>query len=90
MREYRDTQNYSQVWHTHDNLLVCIGHNQGNEKLVRAAARLTAKLGYSWHAVYVETPKLHTLAEEKRHAILKALKLAQDLGRKNLKPSGCK
>lgn len=30
--------------------------------------------------MYVETPKLHTLAEEKRRAILKALKLAQDLG----------
>ncbi|WGO82829.1 two-component system sensor histidine kinase KdpD [Arsenophonus apicola] len=80
MREYRDTQGYSQVWHTHDNLLVCIGHNTGNEKLVRAAARLAAKLGCSWHAVYVETPKLHELAEEKRRAILKALKLAQDLG----------
>lgn len=80
MREYRNTQGYSQIWHTHDNLLVFTGHNQGNEKLVRAATRLTAKLGCSWHAVYVETPKLNTLTEEKRRAILKALKLAQDLG----------
>ncbi|EKT61704.1 two-component system sensor histidine kinase KdpD [Providencia burhodogranariea] len=80
MREFRDGKGLAPVWHTRDGLLLCIGHNRGNEKLVRAAARLAAKLGSVWHAVYVETPKLHGLPEGHRRAILKVLRLAQDLG----------
>ncbi len=41
---------------TRDSILLCVGHNSGNEKLVRIAARLAARLGCHWHAVYVETP----------------------------------
>ena len=48
----------------------CIGHGSGNEKLVRTAARLAAKFGSVWHAVYVETPQLHALPENQRRAIL--------------------
>ena len=80
MREFRDGKGLAPVWHTRDGLLLCIGHNTGNEKLVRAAARLAAKLGSIWHAVYVETPTLHQLPENQRRAILKALRLAQELG----------
>ncbi|WP_237387472.1 two-component system sensor histidine kinase KdpD [Xenorhabdus sp. Sc-CR9] len=80
MRAFRDTRGQKPVWHTRDNLLLCIGYNAGNEKLIRTAARLAAKLDCVWHAVYVETPKLHRLPESKRRTILNALKLAQDLG----------
>ncbi|MDC9594731.1 two-component system sensor histidine kinase KdpD [Xenorhabdus sp. IM139775] len=80
MRAFRDTQGREPVWHTRENLLLCIGDNAGNEKLIRKAARLAAKLDCIWHAVYVETPKLHRLPESKRRTILRALKLAQDLG----------
>ncbi|PHM74754.1 two-component system sensor histidine kinase KdpD [Xenorhabdus kozodoii] len=80
MRAFRDTQGGEPVWHTQENLLLCIGYNAGNEKLIRKAARLAAKLNCIWHAVYVETPKLHRLPESKRRTILQALKLAQDLG----------
>lgn len=31
------------VWHTRDAILLCIGHNTGSEKLVRAAARLASR-----------------------------------------------
>ncbi|STQ45749.1 Sensor protein KdpD [Ewingella americana] len=55
MREYRDDQGVHRVWHTRDALLLCIGHGGGNEKLVRIASRLAARLGCIWHAVYVET-----------------------------------
>ncbi|MDC9589987.1 two-component system sensor histidine kinase KdpD [Xenorhabdus sp. XENO-10] len=80
MRAFRDTRGKEPVWHTRENLLLCIGYNAGNEKLIRKAARLAAKLNCIWHAVYVETPKLHQLPESKRRTILQALKLAQDLG----------
>ncbi|MEE8727766.1 MAG: two-component system sensor histidine kinase KdpD [Rahnella inusitata] len=80
MREYRDDQGVNRVWHTRDALLLCIGHGGGNEKLVRVASRLAARLGCVWHAVYVETPRLHRLPEGQRRAILHSLKLAQELG----------
>jgi len=80
MRAWRETQGQDKVWHTRDSILLCIGHNPGNEKLVRIAARLAAKLGSVWHAIYVETPKLHRLPEHQRHSILSALRLAQELG----------
>lgn len=80
MRAWRDDRGEEKVWHTRDAILLCIGHNSGNEKLVRTAARLAAKLGSIWHAVYVETPALHKLPEQQRRAILSALHLAQELG----------
>ncbi len=80
MREFRDTQGRERIWHIRDALLLCIGHNSGSEKLVRVAARLAARLGCAWHAIYVETPRLHRLPEAQRRAILRALKLAQELG----------
>ncbi|MCT4710777.1 two-component system sensor histidine kinase KdpD [Enterobacteriaceae bacterium H11S18] len=80
MRAWRDNQGLEKVWHTRDAILLCIGHGSGNEKLVRTAARLAAKLGSVWHAVYVETPRLHQLPEHQRRAILSALRLAQELG----------
>ena len=80
MRAWRDQQGQEKVWHTRDAILLCIGHGSGNEKLVRTAARLAAKFGSVWHAVYVETPELHRLPENQRRAILSALRLAQELG----------
>ena len=80
MRAWRETQGQDKVWHTRDAILLCIGHHAGNEKLVRTAARLAAKLGSVWHAIYVETPQLHRLPEHQRHSILSALRLAQELG----------
>ena len=80
MRAWRDHQGEEKVWHTRDAILLCIGEGAGNEKLVRTAARLAAKLGSVWHAVYVETPRLHKLPEQQRRDILSALRLAQELG----------
>jgi two-component system sensor histidine kinase KdpD len=80
MRAWRDRQGEEKVWHTRDAILLCVGHSGGNEKLVRAAARLAAKFGTAWHAVYVETPDLHRLPETQRRNILSALRLAQELG----------
>ncbi len=80
MRAWRGHPGEEKVWHTRDVILLCIGHNTGSEKLVRAAARLASRLRNVWHAVYVETPALHRLPEKKRRAILSALRLAQELG----------
>lgn len=80
MRAWRDRLGEEKVWHTRDGILLCVGRGTGNEKLIRTAARLAAKLGSVWHAVYVETPALHRLPEQQRRAILASLHLAQELG----------
>ena len=86
MRAWRDGQGQEKVWHTQDAILLCIGHHAGSEKLVRTAARLAARLGSVWHAVYVETPTLHRLPEPQRRAILNALRLAQRPRRYRIRP----
>jgi two-component system sensor histidine kinase KdpD len=48
--------------------------------MVRTAARLATKLDSLWHALYVETPRTRRLPEARQLAILRTLKLAQDLG----------
>ena len=48
--------------------------------MVRTAARLAARFNSPWHAVYVETPRLHRLPESQRRGILQTLKLAGELG----------
>jgi two-component system sensor histidine kinase KdpD len=80
MRAWRDVQGREKVWHTRDAILLCIGDQTGSEKLVRTAARLASRLGSVWHAVYVETPRLYRLPETRRRAILRTLRLAQELG----------
>lgn len=80
MQAFRKTGDNERVWHTRDAILLCIGRHSGSDKLVRTAARLAARLGCIWHAVYVETPRLHQIPKNQRRAILRSLKLAQELG----------
>jgi two-component system sensor histidine kinase KdpD len=80
MRAFRRATTEAEVWQTRDTLLACIGPSDVDEKVVRTAARLAAKLDSAWHAVYAETPALQRLPEAQRSAILKTLRLAQELG----------
>ena len=80
MRSFRSTLKGSAVWKARDALLVAIGPAEGNDTVVRSAARLAAALDAPWHAVYVETPELQRLPEVRRRKILATLKLAQELG----------
>ncbi|QEL66177.1 two-component system, OmpR family, sensor histidine kinase [Oryzomicrobium terrae] len=80
MRAWRRDQSVDTVWRTRDSLLVAVGPAPGDEKVVRTAARLAARLEVPWHAVYVETPRLQRLGEGERARILAVLALAQELG----------
>jgi two-component system sensor histidine kinase KdpD len=80
MRAFRLAGTQEPVWHTRETLLGCIGPSDVDEKVVRTAARLAAKLDCPWHALYVETPGSLRLPDAGRHAILRTLKLAEELG----------
>jgi two-component system sensor histidine kinase KdpD len=80
MRDYREDHAIQNVWQVKERMLVCIGPGGSAENLVRAAYRLAKLLRAEWIVVYVETAKLQRLSREQRDAILRTLKLAEELG----------
>ncbi|WPK02478.1 two-component system sensor histidine kinase KdpD [Pseudomonas putida] len=80
MLNYRNSSAVKPVWGTRDSLLACIGPFDQGEKTVRSTARLAAQLDVPWHAVFVETPALQRLPDERHRRVLGTLKLAQELG----------
>ncbi|MFI4938765.1 MAG: DUF4118 domain-containing protein, partial [Burkholderiales bacterium] len=88
VQAYRIEKSISAVWKTDTSLLACIGPRPDNQHVIRSAARLASNLNADWHVVYVETPKLQRLPSARRERILKALKLARDLGAKTAVLSG--
>ena len=89
MLQYRQRSAPMQpVWGVRHALLACVGPGEHGEKTVRSTARLAAQLGAPWHAVYVETPGLQSLRDGARQRVLRALKVAQDLGANTATLSG--
>ena len=80
VQAYRVDESIAPVWQTESALLCCIGPRDGDERVVRSAARLAQQLAVSWHAVYVETPGLQRLGQAQRERILRTLALARELG----------
>ena len=80
VQAYRVERSIGRVWKTEAAILCCIGPREGGEHIVRSAALLAQQLAVSWHAIYVETPALQRLANDRRERILRAVKLAEDLG----------
>jgi two-component system sensor histidine kinase KdpD len=80
MREYRADRSIVQLWQTKERIVVAIGARADEDKLVRAAARLAAKLQADWLAVHVDAPSWPRVTLAGRERILKNLKLAQSLG----------
>ncbi|XAH24370.1 DUF4118 domain-containing protein [Xylophilus sp. GW821-FHT01B05] len=68
------------AWNTSGSILACVGHREGAEQTVRAAARLAGQLNVQWYAAYVETPRLARLPKAERDRVLAVLQLAQELG----------
>ncbi len=80
VQAYRVERSIGRVWKTEAAILCCIGPSEGGEHIVRSAALLAQQLAVSWHAIYVETPALQRLANDRRERILGTIKLAEDLG----------
>ena len=80
VQAYRSNQDIERVWQTEGALLCCVGANPGAEAVVRSTARLAQRLNANWHAIYVETPRLQRLPNERRDRILRTIALAQELG----------
>lgn len=82
VQAYRIDRSIERVWKTEAAILCCIGPSESSEHVVRSAAVLAQQIAVSWHAVYVETPALQRLPAAKREAILRVVRLAEELGAK--------
>src|SRR5258707_418148 len=67
MREYREGHGIRATWAAGERILVAIGPDEQGERLVRAGKRMASALHAAWIAVYVETPDLLRLSQEKRN-----------------------
>ncbi|MGZ8217610.1 DUF4118 domain-containing protein [Methylomagnum sp.] len=80
MRDYREDHAIREVWQVGERILVCIGPSPLAERLVRAGKRFATALRSEWIVAYVETPGLQRLPAEQRDAVLRMLRLAEQLG----------
>src|SRR6266513_1747767 len=80
MREYREGQGIRATWAAGERLLVAIGPDEQGERLVRAGKRMATALHADWIVLYVETPELLRLSDEKRNRRIALLRLAESLG----------
>jgi two-component system sensor histidine kinase KdpD len=88
MRDYREDHAIQDVWQVKERMLACIGPGGSAENLVRASYRLAQLLKAEWIVLYVETAKLQRLSKEQRDAVLRTLKLAEELGAETVTLSG--
>ncbi|WP_376793468.1 DUF4118 domain-containing protein [Thermoflexus sp.] len=84
MRDYMWIHGIPGPWPAGERLLVGISPHPLAERLVRAARRLAGALDAEWIAVYVETPEHSELSDEQRGRVLKALRLAEELGGRSI------
>ena len=80
MREYREGKGIRATWAAGELILVAIGPDEQGERLVRAGKRMATAMHADWIVVYVETPDLLRLSEEKRDQRIALLRLAESLG----------
>jgi two-component system sensor histidine kinase KdpD len=80
MRDYRAEAGIRVAWPAAERVLVTVGPGSNAEHLVRAARRIATAHDSEWTALYIETPALQRLPEERRDRILGALRLAEELG----------
>jgi two-component system sensor histidine kinase KdpD len=88
MEEYRAGHGIRATWAAGERLLVAIGPHERSERLVRAGKRMATALHAEWIVVYVETPDLLRLSDEKRNERIALLRLAESLGAEAVTLSG--
>ncbi|BEV17072.1 sensor histidine kinase KdpD [Herbaspirillum sp. DW155] len=87
MRQYRADRSIAQLWQARERIVVAVGSGAGEERLIREAARLAAKLQAEWLAVHVDLPGQRQ-AMDARERVVAYLKLAQSLGAETASISG--
>ena len=88
MRDYRSSHAIQAVWPVRERVMVCIGPGAESEKLVRTGKRIADSLRAEWLVVYIETPDLVQLDEDRRKVTARVLRLAETLGAETVTLAG--
>ena len=67
-------------WPTNDRILVCVGSDEGSERVIRQAARMANALNATWVAVHASSSAEATLDPERQRKVDSNLELARRLG----------
>ena len=86
MRGYMRSQGIRDTWAATDRLAVCVGPDPSALRLIRAARRMAGRLQAQWTAVFVEVPG--QVSETAREAVVRAFRLAEELGGETVTLSG--
>lgn len=76
---YRQDEGIDKIWPTTEKIMVCVGAGKESHKLIRVAKRLATSLKIDWMAVYVDVPRMFSVANV-RHQALQNLRFARQLG----------
>jgi two-component system, OmpR family, sensor histidine kinase KdpD len=65
-----------------ERVMVCMSSAEGAPRVIRAGARIAARLGARWYAVYVETPREAPgrIGEKNREVLTRNIQMAESLG----------
>jgi two-component system sensor histidine kinase KdpD len=65
-----------------ERVMVCMSPSPTTSRVIRAGARIAARLGATWYAVYVETPREAPgrISAQDRESLARNLQLAESLG----------
>ena len=86
MRGYMRSQGIRDTWAASERLAVCVGPDPSALRLIRAARRMADRLQAPWTAVFVEVPG--RVGEGAREAVVRAFRLAEELGGETITLSG--
>lgn len=88
MQVYRLDHAVPRVWPAGETILVCINPTPRARKLIRTARRMAAGLHAKWIAAYVQTPEHPRRPESERDQVVRALRLAEQLGAETVTLTG--
>lgn len=65
-----------------ERVMVCMSSAEGAPRVIRAGARIAARLGARWYAVYVETPREAPgrISDNNREILTRNIQMAESLG----------
>ncbi len=80
MQAYLRTQAGEGHWAVSERIMVAVSGGPLAERLVRAGRRVAERRGAPWLAVFVEPPRFQHRTEAERERVMRALRLAEQLG----------
>lgn len=88
MQVYRRDHAVPRVWPAGETIMVCVNPTPRARKLIRTARRMAAGLHGKWIAAYVQTPEHARRPESERDQVVRALRLAEQLGAETVTLTG--